>query len=113
LLTYAPGCDDDALMAAAIEAGAEDIVAGADKSVEVLTDPADFETVRNAMREAGFPADDAELTLRATTTVALEAEEAGSMLRMIDMLEDLDDVQNVYSNAEIGDAVLSQIRDQF
>jgi YebC/PmpR family DNA-binding regulatory protein len=113
LLTYAPGCDDDALMAAAIEAGAEDIVVGADKSVEVLTDPADFETVRNAMRDAGFPADEAELTLRATTSVALEAEEAGSMLRMIDMLEDLDDVQNVYSNAEIGDAVLSQIRDQF
>lgn len=113
LLTYAPGSDDDALMAAAIEAGAEDIVVGADKSVEVLTDPADFETVRNAMHDAGFPSDEAELTLRATTTVALEAEEAGSMLRMIDMLEDLDDVQNVYSNAEIGDAVLSQIRDQF
>lgn len=113
LLTYAPGSDDDALMAAAIEAGAEDIVVGADKSVEVLTDPADFETVRNAMREAGFPSDEAELTLRATTSVDLEAEEAGSMLRMIDMLEDLDDVQNVYSNAEIGDAVLSQLRDQF
>lgn len=109
LLLYAPGHDEDAIMAAAIEAGAEDIVVDSDKSIEVLTDPTDFETVRDAMCEAGFAPDDVELTMRATISMTLELEDAGSMLRMIDMLEDLDDVQKVYSNAEISDAVLAQL----
>lgn len=109
LLSYAPGRDEDAIMAAAIEAGAEDVVVDTDKSIEVLTDPTDFETVRDAMREAGFAPDDVELTMRATISMTLELEDAGSMLRMIDMLEDLDDVQQVYSNAEISDAVLAQL----
>ncbi len=109
LLSYAPGRDEDALMAAAIEAGAEDIVVDSDKSIEVLTDPADFESVRDAMGAAGFIPDDVELTMRATISMTLELEDASSMLRMIDMLEDLDDVQKVYSNAEISDAVLAQL----
>ncbi len=109
LLSYAPGHDEDAIMAAAIEAGAEDIVVDPDKSIEVLTDPADFESVRDAMGAAGFAPDDVELTMRATISMTLGLEDAGSMLRMIDMLEDLDDVQRVYSNAEISDAVLAQL----
>ena len=109
LLSYAPVRDEDALMAAAIEAGAEDVVVDSDKSVEVLTDPSDFESVRDAMCAAGFTPDDVELTMRATISMALELEDASSMLRMIDMLEDLDDVQKVYSNAEISDAVLAQL----
>ncbi|MEX0976417.1 MAG: YebC/PmpR family DNA-binding transcriptional regulator [Woeseia sp.] len=113
LLSYAPGRDEDAILAAAIEAGAEDIVVNSDKSIEVLTDPGDFESVRDAMLEVGYPPDDVELTMRATISMALDLEDAGSMLRMIDMLEDLDDVQEVYSNAEISDAVLAQIGDRF
>jgi YebC/PmpR family DNA-binding regulatory protein len=109
LLSYAAGHDEDAIMAAAIEAGAEDIVVDSDKSIEVLTDPADFESVCDAMGAAGFAPDDVELTMRATISITLELEDAGSMLRMIDMLEDLDDVQKVYSNAEISDAVLAQL----
>ncbi|MEX0824094.1 MAG: YebC/PmpR family DNA-binding transcriptional regulator, partial [Woeseia sp.] len=76
---------------------------------EVLTDPAEFESVRDAMIAAGFKPDDAELTMRAMTNAELGLDEASSMVKMLDMLEDLDDVQNVYSNADIPDDVLSQL----
>lgn len=109
LLFYPPGSDEDAVMAAAIEAGAEDVFVHGDKSIEVLTDPADFEAVRNAMREAGFPPQEAELTMRATTTTALDDDEADSMMHLMEMLEDLDDVQYVYSNADIPDEVLARL----
>jgi YebC/PmpR family DNA-binding regulatory protein len=109
LLSYPPGSNEDAIMAAAIDAGAEDVVVDDDKSVQVLTDPLEFETVRDAMREAGFPPDDAELTMWAATATELGLEEASSMVKLLESLEDLDDVQNVYSNADIGDEVLSQL----
>lgn len=108
-LTYPPGSDEDAITTAAIEAGAEDVVADTDGSIEVLTDPAEFESVRDAMIAAGFKPDDAELTMRAMTNAELGLDEASSMVKMLDMLEDLDDVQNVYSNADIPDDVLSQL----
>jgi YebC/PmpR family DNA-binding regulatory protein len=109
LLSYPPGSNEDAIMAAAIDAGAEDVVVDDDKSVQVLTDPLEFETVRDAMREAGFPPDDAGLTMWAATATELGLEEASSMVKLLEALEDLDDVQNVYSNADIGDDVLSQL----
>ena len=109
LLSYSSGSDDDAIMTAAIEAGAEDVVVDEDRSVQVLTDPLELEAVRDAMLAAGFAPDDAELTMWAATTVELGLEEAGSMVKLLEMLEDLDDVQNVYSNAEISDNVLSQL----
>jgi len=109
LLSYPPGSDEDAIMEAAIDAGAEDVVVDADSSIEVLTDPADFEQVRDAMRNAGFDPEDAELTMRASTSADLDLDAAGSMVRMLEMLEDLDDVQNVYSNADISDEILAQI----
>ena len=71
------------------------------RSIEVLTDPADFETVRDAMRGAGLEPEQAKLTMRASTSVELELQAAGSMIKMLEMLEDLDDVQSVYSNADI------------
>lgn len=108
-LTYPPGSDEDAITTAAIEAGAEDVVADTDGSIEVLTDPAEFESVRDAMITAGFKPEDAELTMRAMTNAELGLDEASSMVKMLDMLEDLDDVQNVYSNADIPDDVLSQL----
>jgi YebC/PmpR family DNA-binding regulatory protein len=109
LLSYPPRSNEDAIMAAAIDAGAEDVVVDDDKSVQVLTDPLEFETVRDAMRDAGFPHDDAGLTMWAATTTELGLEEARSMVKLLEALEDLDDVQNVYSNADIRDDVLSQI----
>lgn len=109
LLVYPPGSDEDAIMAAAIDAGAEDVVVDDDRSIEVLTDPADFEGVREAMRSAGAAPEYAELTMRAMTSAELESDEAASMLKLLETLEDLDDVQNVYSNAEIRDDVLASL----
>jgi len=109
LLNYPPGSDEDALMDAAIEAGAEDVIVDDDRSIEVLTDPANFEAVRDAMKASGFDPLQAELTMRAATSVELELQGASSMIKMLEMLEDLDDVQNVYSNADISDEILAQL----
>jgi YebC/PmpR family DNA-binding regulatory protein len=108
-LMYAPGADEDTLMEAAIDAGAEDVVVEDDGSIEVLTDPTDFESVRDAMAAAGHAPENAQLTMRASTNATLEAKEATSMVKMLELLEDLDDVQEVYSNADISDDVLAQI----
>jgi YebC/PmpR family DNA-binding regulatory protein len=109
LLSYPAGSDEEAVLDAAIEAGAEDVLVDDDKSIEVLTDPADFEGVRDAMRDAGLEPEHAELTMRAGNSTELELQAAGSMIKMLEMLEDLDDVQNVYSNADIADDVLAQL----
>ena len=109
LLSYPPGSDEDLVMEAAIEAGAEDVIADDDSSIEVITDPGEFEAVRDSMREAGHEPENAELTMRADTNTALELQNASSMVKMLEMLEDLDDVQNVYSNADIPDDVLAQL----
>ncbi len=108
-LLFAAESDEEAVMEAAIEAGAEDVIVDDDGSIEVLTEPAEFETVRDDMHAAGMVAESAEVTMRASTSAALEVKEAGSMIKMLDMLEDLDDVQNVYSNADISEDVLAQI----
>jgi len=100
-LIFAPGSDEDALMEAALEAGAEDIITGDDGAVEVLSSPAEFEAVRDALHAAGFASEMAEITMRADVTVALQGEEAQRMQKLLDMLEDLDDVQAVYHNAEL------------
>jgi YebC/PmpR family DNA-binding regulatory protein len=109
LLSYPAGSDEDIIMDAAIEAGAEDVIVDEDTSIDVLTDPTDFASVRDAMREAGFVPDIAEVTMRASSHSQLELQEAGSMIKMLEMLEDLDDVQNVYSNADISDEILAQL----
>ncbi|MEO1202001.1 MAG: YebC/PmpR family DNA-binding transcriptional regulator [Pseudomonadota bacterium] len=108
-LLYPPGSDEDAIMEAAIEAGAEDVVVDDDGSIEVLTDPSDYESVRDAMRGAQLDPEDAQLTMRASTSATLEVKEASSMVKMLEMLEDLDDVQDVYSNADISDDVLAEL----
>ena len=101
--------DEDAVMEAAIEAGAEDVVADEDGSIEVLSSPGDFEPVRDAMIAAGFESESAQVTMRASTSADLGVKEAGSMIKLLEMLEDLDDVQEVYSNADISEEVLAQI----
>ena len=109
LMNYPAGSDELAVMDAAIGAGAEDVIVDDDKSIEVLTDPADFEEVLDAMRTSGFEPEHAELTMRSSTSTDLGLQAAGSMIKMLEMLEDLDDVQNVYSNADITDEVLAQL----
>lgn len=109
LLSYPAGSDEDAIMEAAIEAGAEDVIADSDASIEVLTDPGEFEAIRDAMRKSGYAPEIAELTMRASTSSQLELPEADSMIKMLDILEDLDDVQNVYSNADISEDILAQL----
>lgn len=108
-LSYPPGSDEDALMEAAIEAGADDVLVDDDKSIEVLTDPTRFESVRDAMHKSGHQSDNAELTMRASNSTVLDLQAASSMIKMLEMLEDLDDVQNVYSNADIPEDVLAEL----
>ena len=107
LLSYPPGSNEDQVMAAAIEAGAEDVQVDGDGSIQVLTDPLELEQVRIAMERAGIPPEQAELTMWATTSTELGADDAASMVKLLETLEDLDDVQNVYSNADIPDDVLA------
>ena len=108
-ISYAPGVDEDALMEAALEAGAEDVVGNEDGSFDVFTAFEDFGTVKDALETAGFPSEEAEISMIPSTTTALDLETAQKVIRLVDMLEDLDDVQNVYSNADIPDDVLAQM----
>ncbi|MDG2107267.1 MAG: YebC/PmpR family DNA-binding transcriptional regulator [Woeseiaceae bacterium] len=108
-LIYSADNDEDAVMDAAIESGAEDVMSDDDGSIEVLTSPSDFEKVRNSMKATGLEAENATVTMRASTSADLDAKEASSMIKMIEALEDLDDVQEVYSNADISEDILSQI----
>ncbi len=101
VLTYPPGSDEDAIMEAALEAGAEDVVTEEDGLIEVLTAPGDYLKVKEAMIEAGFEPVDSELTMRAANNVALSVEDSEKVQRLIDMLEELDDVQEVYHNADL------------
>ncbi len=108
-MCYAPGVDEEALMDAALELGADDIVINDDGSIEVLTTFADFIRVNEALTAAGFVAEQAEVTMIPSMTAELDLEGAEKVMRLIDALEDLDDVQNVYSNAEIPDDVMAQL----
>ena len=99
VLGYAKGVKEDAILELALEAGAEDLVADADGSIEVLTAPENFAPVRDALVKAGFTPDAAEVALRAAVDIKLTGEDAEKMLRLLEVLEDLDDVQNVYTNA--------------
>jgi YebC/PmpR family DNA-binding regulatory protein len=109
LMTYPPGTDDEGLMAAALDAGAEDVIANPDGSLDVLTDPIDFETVRARLIADGFAPPDGEITQRAAVSVRLEGTAAEYMAQLLESLGDLDDVQDVYSNAEIPDEVLARV----
>jgi YebC/PmpR family DNA-binding regulatory protein len=98
---FAPGTSEDKVMEVALEAGAEDVITGEDGSIEVITGPADFEAVQKALEAAGLKPEIAEVTMRAENTVALTGEDAQRMQKLLDVLEDLDDVQEVYHNAEL------------
>jgi YebC/PmpR family DNA-binding regulatory protein len=109
-LNFAPGVDEDGLMEAALEAGAEDLVNNDDGSVDVTTPWEEFGAVKEALEAAGFAATGGEVTMIASTTVPVDAEGAEKLMGLVDALEDLDDVQNVYTNVEIPDAVFASLQ---
>jgi YebC/PmpR family DNA-binding regulatory protein len=100
-LILAPGTSEDMVMEVALDAGAQDVIASEDGAIEVLTAPGDFEKVKNALEAAGLKPELAEVTMRAENTVELTGDDAQRMQKLLDVLEDLDDVQEVYNNAEI------------
>jgi len=102
-LIFAPGTSEDKVMEVALEAGAEDVIADDDGAIEVLTSSTDFETVKNALEAAGLMADMAEVTMRAENSIDLSGDDAAKMQKLLDILEDLDDVQNVFHNASISE----------
>ena len=105
-LIFAPGTPEDKLMDAALEAGAEDVISDDDGAIEVLTAYPDFETIKNTLDKAGFKPEIAEITMRAENTVELTGDDAARMQKLLDVLEDLDDVQAVFHNAQIDSAAL-------
>jgi YebC/PmpR family DNA-binding regulatory protein len=102
-LIFAPGTSEDKVMEVALEAGAEDVIADDEGAIEVLTSTTDFETVKNALEAAGLMADMAEVTMRAENSIDLSGDDAAKMQKLLDILEDLDDVQNVFHNATISE----------
>jgi YebC/PmpR family DNA-binding regulatory protein len=108
MLMFAPGVNEDALMEAALDAGAEDIVTDADGSVEVLTTTESFSDIKARLSSAGFVPDSSEVTLVPATRAEVDAEHVATFFKMIDQLEDSDDVQNVYHNADISDTLMAE-----
>ncbi len=109
MLTYPTGSDEDQIMEVALEAGAEDVVSNDDGTIDVVTAADDYHTVVSAMEQAGLKPERAELTMQASTEVNLELEDAEKVMRLVDMLEDLDDVQQVYTNADFSDEVMAKL----
>lgn len=103
LFLFAPGTSEDKLMEVALEAGADDVVTGEDGSIEVLSSPAAYEGVKAALEAAGLVPELSEVTMRADNTIELTGEDAVRMQKLLDVLEDLDDTQEVYHNASLGE----------
>jgi len=110
LLSFAPGTDEERVMSVALDAGADDVLNHSDGMIEVLTSPEEFERIHSAVNTAGLRPESAEVTMYAATKVVLnDLDAAKRMVRLQELLEDLDDVQQVYSNTEIPDALLAQL----
>ena len=109
VLSYPPGSDEEQLLEVALEAGADDVVSSTDGSIDVITTPEAFSTVLEALQSAALPPEMAEVTQRPANSVDLGLEDAQKVMRLVEMLEDLDDVQSVYSNADFSDEILAQL----
>ncbi len=109
MMSFPAGADEDAIMEAALEAGAEDIVTNEDGSIEVTTAWEEFTDVKEAMIAAGFEPEMAEITQQPSTSVDLDVSDAEKVMRLVDVLEDLDDVQSVHTNADFSDEVMAQL----
>lgn len=105
-LIFAPGTNEEKVMEVALEAGADDVITGEDGAIEVLTDYPDFEVVKNALEAAGLIPEVAEVTMRAENLIELTGDDAVRMQKLLDVLEELDDTQNIYHNAEIDNSAL-------
>lgn len=108
-LIFPPGCDEDKIMELALEAGADDVQVSDDGSIEVITSQDSFSDIKEAMQQGGLEPVQAEITMLAANYIALDKETAEKVLKIIDMLEDLDDVQRVYHNAEISAETYEQL----
>ncbi|HSQ06523.1 MAG TPA: YebC/PmpR family DNA-binding transcriptional regulator, partial [Chromatiaceae bacterium] len=109
VISFPEGVDEDAVVDASLEAGAEDVVTNDDGSMDVITTPETFEEVRAALAAKGLSTETSEVTFNATTSTAPDKDTAERLLKMIDVLEDLDDVQEVYTNADISDEILEAL----
>lgn len=109
VFSYPPGSDEEAIMEMAAEAGADDVVSYGDGSIDVFTAPETFSTVQAALEKANLTAEQADIIQHASTTVSLDLEEARKTLAFLYALEDLDDVQQVYSNADFSEEVMAQL----
>jgi YebC/PmpR family DNA-binding regulatory protein len=109
IISFEPGTDEDALMEAALEAGAEDVVVNDDGSMDVITHPDEFGSVQESLTAAGFDTEMGEVTFNASTNAELDQETAERLLKLVDALEDLDDVQEVYHNADISDEIMAAL----
>jgi YebC/PmpR family DNA-binding regulatory protein len=101
VISFEPGSDENQLLEAALDAGAEDVIINDDDSCDVITTPEEFSTVCEKLQNAGFDTSVSEVSYQAATTVALDADLTAKLLRLIDALDDLDDVQDVYNNADL------------
>lgn len=108
-IVFPLGSDEEKVLEAALEAGADDMLVHDDGSLEVVTTPEHFGAVKDALAKAGLEIESSEVTMVASTEAELDLEAAEVLLKLVDHLEDLDDVQNVYSNASISDAVMEQL----
>jgi len=111
ILSYSPEVNEDEVMEVALESGAEDVITHEDGSIDVMTDPDEYLTVKDAMIAAGFEPEASEVTMQADLQVALNVKDAEKVLRLVDVLEDLDDVQSVYSNADISEEVMAELEE--
>lgn len=109
MISFQAGTSEDSVMESALEAGADDVLVNDDGSIEVLAAPDNFEAVKAALLQAGLTPESAEMTQRASTSSELTLDDAEKMVRLLERLEDLDDVQNVYSNADISEEILEQL----
>jgi YebC/PmpR family DNA-binding regulatory protein len=109
IISFAPGADEDAIMEAALEAGAEDVVTNDDGSIDIMTTPEAFSAVNDAIVASGLTPDNAEVTFSAATLAELDQEAAEKLMKLVDHLEDLDDVQDVYTNADISDEIMATL----
>jgi YebC/PmpR family DNA-binding regulatory protein len=109
VVSYPVDADEDAIMEQALEAGAEDVVTNDDGSIDVITTPETFTEIKEAMIAAKLEPQNAEVMMKPSTSIDLDLDGAEKIMRLIDMLEDLDDVQNVYSNADFSDEVMVQL----
>ena len=109
VISYMSGADEDAIMEAALDVGAEDVVTNDDTSVDVYTTPEDFSDIKQAMVDTGLNPDNAEVIFEASTSAELDQDTAEKLMRLVDVLEDLDDVQEVYSNADISDEIMATL----